>query len=609
MNINMIKKYTAIAFLFLCTLNLVAQQAERWQQRADYTMSIDLNTDRHIVDGKQTIVYTNNSPDVLDRVFYHLYFNAFQPNSMMDVRARTIADPDRRVAARIGTLAADEIGYQDIKTLTQDGFPTDFDIEGTILEVTLAKPIQPGQTTTLSMTFESQVPVQIRRSGRDNAEGVDYTMAQWYPKLCEYDYQGWHANPYVGREFHGVWGDFDVSITLDESYTVGASGVLQNPDQAAVDGKRTWRYVAEQVHDFAWGADPDFIIETKTAYNGTIMNFIYQPGGRTDENWGKLPDIMDAALKFMNERYGVYPYPVYNFVQGGDGGMEYPMLTFITGFRNLGSLTGVSVHEWMHSWYQMVLGTNESLYPWMDEGFTSFATTETMNHLRRLGMFGESVKASPNPFEGTYNGYIKFAESGLAEAISTHADHFETNRAYGVGSYTKGSIFLRQLEYIIGEEDFAAGLLNYFETWKFKHPNPNDFIRVMEKESGLELDWFKEYWVNTTHHPDYAVYEVEPTDDGKQKIILVKDGVMPMPLDVLVRYTDGSAELYNIPLRIMRGEKNNDNNRTFSYAPDWPWTHPVYTLMVDKEVKSVEIDPDFRMIDTDRVNNSWSSGL
>ena len=255
------------------------------------------------------------------------------------------------------------------------------------------------------------------------------------------------------------------------------------------------------------------------------------------------------------------------------------------------------------------LGTNESLYPWMDEGFTSFATTETMNHLRRLGMFGESVKASPNPFEGTYNGYIKFAESGLAEAISTHADHFETNRAYGVGSYTKGSIFLRQLEYIIGEEDFAAGLLNYFETWKFKHPNPNDFIRVMEKESGLELDWFKEYWVNTTHHPDYAVYEVEPTDDGKQKIILVKDGVMPMPLDVLVRYTDGSAELYNIPLRIMRGEKNNDNNRTFSYAPDWPWTHPVYTLMVDKEVKSVEIDPDFRMIDTDRVNNSWSSGL
>ena len=444
-------------------------------------------------------------------------------------------------------------------------------------------------------------------------------MSQWYPKLSEYDYQGWHANPYIGREFHGVWGDFDVTIHIPENYVVAASGVIQNPSEVGAgyaandngvkvnNGKKSWRFLAENVHDFAWAADRDYTVVTKEAYNGTMMYFVYQPGERTNENWEKLPDIMDAALKFMNARFGEYPYPVYNFVQGGDGGMEYPMLTLITGFRKLGSLVGVSVHEWMHSWYQMVLGTNESLYAWMDEGFTTFGSTETMNHLRQLGKLGPSATATPNPFEGTYNGYISFAATGQDEPLSTHADHFNSNRACGVGSYTKGSIFLRQLEYIMGEENFASGLHRYYNTWKFKHPNPNDFIRIMEKESGLELDWYREYWVNSTKHPDYAVYDVEQEGD-EFKVILVNDGSMPMPLDVLVRYTDGTAELFNIPLRIMRGEKKKDNIRTFTYSSDWPWTHPVYSLKVSKEVKNVEIDPEFRMIDTNRENNSWDTG-
>jgi len=244
----------------------------------------------------------------------------------------------------------------------------------------------------------------------------------------------------------------------------------------------------------------------------------------------------------------------------------------------------------------------------MDEGFTSFGTAETMNHLKKTGLLGEA-KAVENPFVGTFNGYKKFVESGLEEPLSTHADHFETNRAYGVAAYTKGSIFLRQLEYIIGEEAFAKGLLRYFNTWKFRHPNDNDFVRVMEKTSGIELDWYREYWVNSTHQPDYSIYEVEELEDGKSKIILVKDGPMPMPLDVLIEYTDGSSDLFNIPLRIMRGEKKIDNIRTFKYLPDWPWTHPVYTIVTDKLVKSVTIDPDQRMIDMNRDSNSWTSGL
>ena len=192
-------------------------------------MEIDMDVETNRFKGIQRLVYTNNSPDELNQVFYHLYFNAFQPGSMMDVRSRTIADPDGRVKDRIFKLSQDEIGYQKIKSLTMNGKDVTFSNEGTVLEVQLPPPIQPGEVATFDMTFEGQVPVQIRRSGRDNAEGVRYSMAQWYPKMAEYDYQGWHADEYIGREFYGVWGEFDVKISIDKDYIVGGTGYLQNP--------------------------------------------------------------------------------------------------------------------------------------------------------------------------------------------------------------------------------------------------------------------------------------------------------------------------------------------------------------------------------------------
>ena len=225
------KKGFAFSFLLLLSIQFIIAQPERWQQRVQYKMDIDFDVKKHQFNGNQTIKYTNNSPDTLDRIFYHLYFNAFQPGSMMDVRSRTISDPDPRVDDRIFKLTPDEIGFHKISALSQDGIPLKFEMVETILEVKLAKPILPGKTTTLDMSFSSQVPLQIRRSGRNNAEGIDYSMAQWYPKLCEYDYQGWHANPYIGREFYGVWGDFDVTLHIDANYMVGGTGYLQNPYQ------------------------------------------------------------------------------------------------------------------------------------------------------------------------------------------------------------------------------------------------------------------------------------------------------------------------------------------------------------------------------------------
>ena len=195
-----------------------------WQQHVDYKMEIDMDVNTYQYKGKQQIIYTNNSPDVLNRVFYHLYFNAFQPGSEMDVRSTTIPDADRRVDDRISKLQPNEIGYIKVNSLKQNGTEITHKTVGTILEVTLAKPIQPGESVTFDMLFDAQVPEQIRRSGRNNSEGVALSMAQWYPKLAEYDTEGWHVDPYIGREFYGVWGNFDVKITIDRNYTIGGSG-------------------------------------------------------------------------------------------------------------------------------------------------------------------------------------------------------------------------------------------------------------------------------------------------------------------------------------------------------------------------------------------------
>ncbi len=602
---NLILK--TLTFLVFCNVALIAQTSQRWQQEANYKMNIDVDVDKHQYKGSQTIEYTNNSPDPLNKIFYHLYFNAFQPNSMMDVRSQDISDPDRRVKSRIGRLNADEIGYIQVNSLSMDGTALNYETVGTILEVALASPILPGSTVKLEMEWDAQVPVQIRRSGRDNKEGINYSMSQWYPKLCEYDYQGWHANPYVGREFHGIWGDFDVNINIASDHIVGASGLLQAQMDKVVGGKKNWHFIAENVHDFVWAADPDYTVTQKTRADGTEMKFYFQENDKTREVWARLPDIMDKAFDYINTHFGQYPYPIYSIIQGGDGGMEYPMATLITGERGLGSLVGVSVHELMHSWYQMILGTNESLYAWMDEGFTSYATDRVMNHLKEIGALPGEPVSKENLFVNTYASYINFNASGIDEPLSTHADHFNSNAAYGVGSYVKGNIFLNQLEYIIGKENFDKGMLRYFDEWKFRHPNPNDFIRVMEKESGLELDWYKEYWVNSTRLPDYNIKGVSAEERKSTKIKLSNKGQMPMPVDLVVNFKDGSKTVYHIPLRIMRGEKPIENeNDNYVVLEDWPWTHPDYEFVIPfkiKKIKSVNLDPSNRMCDMDRSNN------
>lgn len=609
-------KYLVSVWLLLIgfTSTFAQRTGGYWQQRVEYNMDIDFDVNTHRFTGKQKLVYTNNSPDVLNKVFYHLYFNAFQPGSMMDVRSRTIKDPDRRVADRIFNLKPNQIGYQKIKSLKQNGKALNYQVEGTILEVTLNKPIQPGKKATFEMEFEGQIPSQIRRSGRNNREGVAYSMTQWYPKLAEYDHQGWHAHPYIAREFHGVWGDFDVKITIDSSYVIAASGYLQNPEKIghgyntkgkkvkrAKSNKLTWHFKAPNVHDFAWAADKEYIHKSTKGPNDVTLHFFYKKSldKKYLKNWEKLPQFTASAMTYINQNFGQYPYKQYSIIQGGDGGMEYAMATLITGRRSLGSLVGVTVHEMMHSWYQMVLGTNESLYPWMDEGFNTYATNLTMQYI-----FRGSAKINRRG----YSGYEALVRSKTEEPLSTHADHFNTNRAYATAAYTKGGMFINQLNYIIGKENTAKGMLQYYNAWKFKHPTDIDFLRVMEKVSGLELDWYREYWIQTTHTIDYAIKSVNGQGD-KTEVTLERIGKMPMPIEVVVTYSNGSKEKYYMPLRIMRGEKPyEDKSMKRIVKSDWPWTYPTYKLVIDRkssEIAKIQIDPSGIMADINRKNNVY----
>ena len=605
------KKILTFVIVLASSIAFSQNNASYWQQHVDYTMDVDVNVENYQYKGTQTLVYTNNSPDELQQVFYHLYYNAFQPGSEMDERLKSIVDPDSRMITNIGTsdnpiwesriakLKPNEIGYLNVLLLKQNGKPVKFFTEGTVMNVALNKSIQPGEKVTFEMTFEGQLPVHIRRAGRNNRDGVALSMAQWYPKMAEYDFEGWHANPYIGREFYGVWGNFDVTIHIDRNYTIGGTGYLQNPQEIGhgyedpskklniMKGEKlSWHFVAPNVHDFAWAADPKYVHDIRKTANGTDLHFFYKKIPKYKKAWKEVQQYTEKALNYFNEQIGPYPYKQYSVIQGGDGGMEYAMCTFIARGETPKSVRGTVFHELAHSWFHQLLANNESKHSWMDEGFASYFSGLVSNEI-----FNEGIN---KPLAGNYDLYYYAVENGLNEPLTTHADRFDTNTAFVIGSYTKGRMFISQLNYIIGEKNVQKTIKKYFNDFKFKHPTPNDLKRTAEKVSGLQLDWYLNEWIETTHTIDYAIAKVKDNS-----ITLVRVGQMPMPLDITVTYIDGTTEDFNIPLRMMRGSKPT----TAIVLENWPWANPSYTFNTTKIVQSVAIDPLEFMADIDKSNN------
>ena len=580
---------------------------EYWQQHVDYTMDVKMDVNTFNYEGTQKLIYTNNSPDNLERVFYHLFYNAFQPGSEMDVRSMTIADADTRVGDRISKLQKEDFGFLNVVSLTQNKIPLKYTTAGTVLEVQLNEPIKSGESTIFEMRFEGQVPPVIRRAGKNSQEGVALSMAQWYPKMAEYDFEGWHADPYIGREFHGVWGDFDVKLTLDKNYTVGGTGYLQNPNEighgyGTKETKNdsdllTWHFVAPNVHDFTWAADPNFVHDTLQVPDGPMLHFLYKKSlkRKYKKRWKDLQIPAREIMQYYSKNVGKYPYDQYSVIQGGDGGIEYGMCTLITGERTFEGLLGVTAHEIGHTWFQFLMASNESKHPWLDEGFAEYTCTLIENSI--LGV------ETSEPMKRHFNRYFELALSGKEQPMSTHADRFAYNKSYSISTYSKGALVLAQLRYIIGDENFWETLKKYYNDWAFKHPTPNDFMRCAEKTSGMELEWFLTDWTQTTNTIDYGVKDAVALE-GQTIVTLERIGLMPMPVEVQVLMKDGRKKEYYIPLQMMRGERPLRNNETL--LEDWAWAYPEYRFTVDvnpAKIESITIDVNKETADINKENN------
>ena len=595
--------YKFLFFALVFTLSINGQNS--WQQNANYKIYIDVDVKKNTFKGSQEVLYTNNSPDTLNKVFFHLYFNAFRPESDMAERLNNGDDNNRRFDVNIKDLEPHEYGQLNVNNLKQDGLNIDSFVSDTILEVTLTNPILPGESSLFTMNFNGQIPITIRRAGRDSPMGVKYSMAQWYPKISEYDYEGWNTAPYTGREFHGVWGDFDVTIKIDKDFIVAASGYIQETDPnnnklGYLSGKkRVWNFKAPKVHDFTWAADSEYIHDIYPGPNGVKLNFYYKNDPKIIANWKTLQPVTAELMDFFNNYIGEYPYEQYSVVQGGDGGMEYSMLTLLNYGEELIPLISVTSHELAHAWFQGVLATNEMNHAWMDEGSASYFGELAESHVFNIDFH-------PIFTERPYQDYISLATSGQEMPLATNANRFKFNRAYEDAAYDKGFVFLSQLNYIIGEKAFEKTIKNYFDKYKFTHPLPNDLRRVAEQSSGILLNWYLTDWTQTTNQIDYAIKNVE-SRKKKSVITLERIGLMPMPLEILVTYKDGNEEFYYIPISLMRGEKSKPEYADkWIQLEDWSWAYKKYEFEIKSKmesIKSIDINPTGLLADVDTSNN------
>lgn len=586
-------------------------------QRLSYLMKIDFNAVANTFSGYQQVNYENNSADTLRNIFYHLFYNAFQHGSAMEERAMFIRDQEG-FGQKIQALKSSEFGYQLIDSLKVNGIKQPHSITGTILKVDLLQPIDPNTSVVIELWFKSQVPKMIMRAGRNNPENVEFTMTQWYPKVAAYDRAGWHANEYIRREFYGSFADFDVTIKIDSAYTIAATGILQNPDQIGhgyynekiltgnEPGKLLWHFKAKTVHDFAWAADKSYVHTTSKVRDGLLFHFFYKPETASVEDWKEIPQQVADIFNWMENKVGLYPYPQYSLVQGGSGGTEYPMLAMILGRRPATkgmskgySILTLAIHEIMHNWWYAAVANDENRNAWLDEGFALFFQYEYIDATKK------NDNSAPRAIQVSYDQLLPPAKMNALEPMSTPSEYFDANWSYDGSAYHKGAIFLNQLKYIVGEEMFYSGIRKYYSKWMFGRPDGDDFIMCMEQASGMQLKWYLDLWTKTNKNIDYVIGKVEKKGQVTEVNVL-RQGEMPMPVDLRVTLKDGTVLNYNIPLTSMYGSKKMPG---LTNEKPWSWTNPQYKLIIPyphETIRQVEIDPEKYMFDINIENNRRS---
>ena len=568
--------------------------AQYWQQRADYRIHGSLDAVRGAITGTETISYHNNSPDTLRYIWMHVEQNICAAASVTNVlnQPPLVFGPSSFDFSCKGFVGGDSLEYVRVA-----GANATHTVYGTTMRVDLPAPLAPGGSTTLDVAWSFRVPDY--GAGRMGRDGPLFEIAQWYPRVAVYDdVRGWNHEPYIGAgEFYLEYGSFDVTLDVPANFIVAATGRLQNPEQTYTPTQRarlakaassetpvaiitpsetstnistarkTWHFSADSVRDFAFAAAPNLRWDA-SSYNGILINTLYRS---TAPLWTEANKIARATIKHFSEQWFPYPYPHATTIEGPIEGMEYPMLMFVPKGVDRYDLQWVVMHEFGHEWFPMIVGSNERLYPWMDEGFNTFIDLGGAADYFRGEAYADTVD------QIALHLYPQHAIEGEEQPLITKP--IEVQDLFWVG-YRKPSLMMTLLRNeVLGKERFDDAFRGYIRAWAFKHPTPQDFFDVMRDRSGMELDWFWHDWIYTTARLDQAV---ELVNDSA--VVIVNKGTMRMPAELKLTYADGTSETVRLPVDM--------------------WNlGPRFSYRVSKKVVAAELDPRNVLPDVDRSNN------
>ena len=583
--------------------------ARYWQQQVDYRINAALDPGRNLLTGEETVRYSNNSPDALGYLWFHLEQNMCAPGSVTN----QLDQPPLVFLGSIFDFSCKGFaGGLTLQGVRSAGRELRYVIYGTTMRVELPEPLQPGGVLELDIAWS--FPVPDYGGGRMGHDGTLYELGQWYPRLAVYDdVRGWNHEPYIGAgEFYLEYGSFSVFLTVPSTYVVAATGVLQNPDQVltaeqlarlqraaasdtaigviradeAGNSSRTrprgsgptltWHFTADSVRDFAWAAAPNFRWDA-SAWQGIMVHTFYRPSATL---WTEANRMVREAVKYYSTQWYHYPYAHISSIEGPIEGMEYPMMTFDPGGPARIDLQWVLAHELGHQWTPMIVGNNERLYPWMDEGFNTFIDLANAAQYFAGTAYGDSIEVHPLHL------YPDHAIPGQEQPLITRP--IEVRDLFWIG-YQKPALMMQLLRYeVLGKERFDYAYREFLRSWAFKHPTPADFFRVMRDASGMELDWFWRGWVYTTARLDQAVDSATARPGGGSSVYLSNRGTMVMPLEIRLTYSDGSSETVKLPVEMW------NLGSQFTYR-----------VSSAKPLRSVEVDPRLAMPDIQRGNNRW----
>lgn len=600
-----------------------------WQNRADYNLTASLNETTNEITGSALISYTNNSPDKLGFLWLHLDQNLFAADS----RGNAVI-PMR--GSRNGAKGQEFDGgnkISSVKIITSlNGKTTETDARYTItdtrMQIDLPQQLMAnGGSVKVKIAFSYISPIygSDRTGVLDTKNGKIFTIAQWYPRMCVYDdIKGWNIKPYLGAgEFYLEYGDFDIAITAPSSHLVVCSGELQNPSEVftAEQQKRwaaaktsdktvmirsaaevtntasrptssrlTWKFRINNSRDASWASSASFIMDAAKinlpSGKKSLAVSVYPVESDGADAWGRSTEYTKASIEHYSKLWSEYPYPAAINVAGNEGGMEYPGIVFCKYTDKGAALWGVTDHELGHSWFPMIVGSNEREFAWMDEGFNTF-----INSLSTASFNNGEYR---DPATDMHQASFSLTDPGI-EPMMTAPDNMQEANIGLLAYYKPGTGLTMLREVVLGKERFDKAFKTYIERWAFKHPMPDDFFRSMENVAGEDLSWFWRSWFVNNWQLDQAITRVryEKNNHANGAVVTIENlQKMPMPVIVEVKTKSGNALRYNLPVEIWQ------RNATWSFK-----------IPTTEELESITLDPEHAMPDSNSENNVWSAAV